>query len=111
MIFAETQSPAGCDTLDPPDCVDLYQLATGTRLEMDTVHNHYLIENLGSGRLLISGHPGYCPEPTEVTVRGANFGRSGTRSCCLGPGRRLEFWHPSQQLVMTSRILQVRQAG
>ncbi len=78
--------------------VCLSELPPGVRLELDTGNHRYSLMNLGNGRVQICGHPEYCPEPTEVALRGSY----------LSPGMRLEFWHPNYNLVATSRIVDIR---
>ncbi len=89
--------------------VYLSDLAAGVRLELETEHHNYSVLNLGQGRVEICGHPKYCPWPTEVTLRGSNWGGSLLKPRYLGRGMRLEFWHPAHEVVTTSRILAIRQ--
>ena len=49
---------------------------------------------LGEGAALISGHPEFCPEPTEVQVAGSTWGGSMITTGFLGRGMRLELAHP-----------------
>jgi hypothetical protein len=91
--------------------VHLSDLAPGIRLELQTAHHSYSILNLGEGRVEICGHPHYCPSPTRVTLRGSNWGGSLLKPSYLGRGMRLEFWHPTHELITTSRIIEIRQVG
>jgi hypothetical protein len=89
--------------------VYLSDLVPGVRLEVETENHRYSVTNLGDGRVSICGHPEFCPAPTEVTLRGSNWGGSLLKLNYLGRGMRLEFWHPSRELVTTSRIREIRQ--
>jgi hypothetical protein len=89
--------------------VFLSDLQLGTLLELETHHHRYCLRNLGQGKMEISGHPEYCPEPTEVDVLGSSWGGTLLKSRYVGRGMRLEFWHPSHDLVVTSPILEMRQ--
>jgi hypothetical protein len=89
--------------------VYLSDLAPGMRLEFETEHHRYSVVNLGHGRVSICGHPEFCPTPVEVTLCGSNWGGSLLKSGFLGRGMRLEFRHPSRDLITTSRIREIRQ--
>ncbi len=89
--------------------VYLSDLPAGARLEVETANHTYRLTHTGRGRVLISGHPDYCPEPVEVVVLGSNWGGAAVKSCFIGRGMRLEFAHPRHEMVMTSTILEVRQ--
>ena len=89
--------------------VFLTDLPPGATLEVETENHKYNLVNAGGGRAWISGHPDYCPDPIEVTVLGSNWGGSIVKSCFIGRGMRLEFAHPSHEMVMTSRIRDIRQ--
>ena len=56
--------------------VFLHELPVGAALEVETKNRFYLLENRGSGRMLISGHPRHCPEPVLVHVHGSTWGKS-----------------------------------
>lgn len=89
--------------------VFLFDLEPGTRLEVETHHHRYFLLNLGDGRMEISGHPDYCPQPTQVDVLGSSWGGTLLKSRYVGRGMRLEFRHPSRDRVVTSPITGVRQ--
>jgi len=89
--------------------VFLTDLPPGATLEVETENHKYNLVNAGGGRAWISGHPDYCPDPIEVTVLGSNWGGSIVKSCFIGRGMRLEFAHPHHEMVMTSRIRDIRQ--
>jgi hypothetical protein len=91
--------------------VFLSDLEPGSRLELETHHHRYFLRNLGQGKMEISGHPDYCPEPTEVDVLGSSWGGTLLKSRYVGRGMRLEFWHPSHDLVVTSPILDLKQVA
>jgi hypothetical protein len=86
--------------------VFLADIEPGNRLELETRHHHYSLTRLGGGRIEISGHPDYCPEPTAVDVLGSS--RDGMlKSRFVGYGMRLEFRHPLHDLIVTSTIREV----
>jgi hypothetical protein len=89
--------------------IALDDLAVGAMLEVETRHTTYRIENLGDGKVLISGHPEYCPEPIEVEMIGSNWAGDFPRMRFIGKGARLEFWHPVRGIIRTSRIMEVRE--
>ena len=68
----------------------------------------YTIVVLGGRQVLISGHPEFCPEPTEVVVSGSTWGGSMFWSGFIGRGMFLEFQHPVHLNVRTTRILDIR---
>jgi hypothetical protein len=98
--------------LNPPEPVEdgvaLYDLAEGAVLEVETWHHIYHIQNLRDGRVLISGHPEYCPEPVQLNMIGSTWGGDSLRLCYIGKGAKLELWHPVRGIVRTSRVLAVR---
>ena len=91
--------------------VYLTDLPEGARLEIETENHRYRLVNAGGGRASISGHPDYCPEPIEVTVLGSSWGGSVVKASFIGRGMRLEFSHPKHDVVVTSRIRDVRQVS
>ncbi len=56
---------------------------------------------------LISGHPEFCPEPAEVRIHGSTWGGSMIKEKFVGRGMRLEFSHPVQGIILTSRIIDI----
>jgi hypothetical protein len=99
--------------LNPPEPkqegIALDDLADGTMLDVETRHHVYHIKNLGDGKVLISGHPEYCPEPIEVEMIGSDLGGDFPRLRYIGKGAKMEFWHPVRGMVRTSRITEVRE--
>lgn len=79
----------------------LPEMSPGAILEVETKRHIYTLVNLSGGKVAISGHPQYCPQPVEVRI-------TGSRPGFIGPGMRLEFWHPSHALIATSGVRQVR---
>ena len=52
--------------------IDLTSLAQGVQIDVETKNRHYLIECLGGGDILISGHPEYCPTPVAGHFQGSS---------------------------------------
>ncbi len=90
-------------------CLD--DLAPGVVLRVETANHVYRIVHHGNSKVLISGHPEFCPSPVLVTLHGSNWGGSLLKSNFIGRGMRLEFRHPLFQTVTTSPILEVQQIG
>jgi hypothetical protein len=94
---------------EPEAGIALDDLAEGTMLEVETRHHIYHIKNLGDGKVMISGHPEYCPEPVEIEMIGSSWGGDFPRLRFIAKDARLEFWHPVRGFVRTSRITEVRE--
>lgn len=90
--------------------VYLSDLPFGTQLVVETENRQYRLVNHGAGQAMISGHPDYCPDPVMVTIDGSNWGGSMLKMSFIGRGMRLEFRHPQYRTIMTSRIVNIRQA-
>jgi hypothetical protein len=89
--------------------VHLRDLAPGTVLEVQTRNRVYTIVSERDGEAWISGHPVYCPDPVLVNIHGSTWGGSMIRERFIGRGLRLEFGHPDFQVILTSRIVDVRE--
>jgi len=87
----------------------LDHVPVGVVLEMETTNRFYEMENRGDGRVLISGHPKFCPEPVLVSVHGSTWGRSMLKMRYIGRGMFLEFRHPVHGIIRTSLIHDVRE--
>lgn len=90
--------------------VYLSDLPCGAALVVETENRQYHLVHHGSGQAMISGHPEYCPDPVLVTIDGSNWGGSMLKMSFIGRGMRLEFRHPQFRTIMTSRIVNIRQA-
>lgn len=90
--------------------VYLDDLPRGAALEVETQNRSYKIVNRGQGQALISGHPKFCPDPVLVSIQGSNWGGSMLKVRFIGRGMRLEFRHPEFRTIMTSRIVDIREA-
>jgi hypothetical protein len=88
--------------------VYLRDLSPGSALSIETRNRVYEMVVLRDGTALISGHPEFCPEPTEVQIQGSTWGGSMLKMKFLGRGMRLEFHHPLHRRILTSRILDIR---
>ncbi len=91
--------------------VYLKDLPPGSVLSIRTRNRVYEMVVLGDGAALISGHPEFCPEPTEVQIHGSTWGGPMIMSRYLGRGMHLEFKHPQHQVIVTSRIVDIRAAA
>jgi hypothetical protein len=89
--------------------IALDDLAVGAVVEVETGHHTYRVENRGDGKILISGHPTYCPEPVLVELHGSTGGHAILKFHFIGRGMHLEFRHPELGVVRTSRIKDVRE--
>ncbi len=88
--------------------VYLRDLSPGSALSVQTENRVYEMVVLGNGTALISGHPEFCPEPTEVRIQGSTWGGSMLKMKFLGRGMHLEFEHPLHRRILTSPILDIR---
>ena len=92
--------------------VFLEQLPPQTVLEIRTKHHRYVAVLLGGGAALISGHPGYCPQPVLVAIAGSTWGRSMLKLRFVGRGMYLEFHHPDYRTpIITSLIQEIRECS
>lgn len=87
--------------------VYLRDMVPGSVLSIQTQNRAYEMVVLGDGAALISGHPKFCPEPTEVQVTGSTWGGSMLKTKWVGRGMHLEFEHPLHRRIITSRILEI----
>ena len=53
------------------EIIDCRNLACGSIIDLETKSRHYMIECLGGNIVRISGHPEYCPTPTEAKLEGS----------------------------------------
>jgi hypothetical protein len=91
--------------------VYLGDLPPGSVLSIRTRNRVYEMVVLDAGAALISGHPEFCPEPTKVLIHGSTWGGPMIMTRYLGRGMHLEFKHPQHQVIVTSRILDIRAAA
>ena len=87
-------------------CLD--DLAEGVRLEVETQNRCYTILIGDHGRVLIWGHPQYCPEPVAVRIAGSTWGGSMLKLRLIGRGMRLEFRHLLYRTILIARIVDIR---
>ena len=87
--------------------VHLRDLSPGSVLSIQTQNHVYKMVALGDENAIISGHPEFCPEPSEVRIHGSTWGGSMIRTKFIGRGMRLEFSHPVQGIILTSRIVDI----
>jgi len=91
--------------------VYLRDLSPGAALSIQTRNRVYEMVFLGDGAALISGHPEFCPQPVEVQIHGSTWGGSMIMTKYVGRGMHLEFGHPVHQVIVTSRIIDIRVAA
>jgi len=89
--------------------VEIDAVPVGAVLEIETGHTKYLLENRGGGKVLISGHPEYCPEPVLVGFIGSVGGSAMLSLGRIEPGLKMAFQHPGFGVVRTSRVRSVRE--
>ncbi len=91
--------------------VFLDHLNVGAVLEVVTKNRVYQVENCANGRILISGHPKFCPGPVLAKLVASTWGGSMVKLGFIGRGMRLELRHPVFGVVLTSRIKEIREVG
>ena len=87
--------------------IDLDELPVGAVLEIETSHHTYLLENRGEGKVVLSGHPDYCPEPVLVRFHGSVGGPALVKMGRVEPGLKMAFEHPRFGTLRTSRVRKV----
>ncbi|MFN0172474.1 MAG: hypothetical protein ACKV22_39225 [Bryobacteraceae bacterium] len=88
--------------------VHMKDLPPGSVISIQTRNHLYNMVVLGVETALLSGHPEYCPDPTEVRIHGSTWGGSMIKTEFLGRGMCLEFEHPVYRTILTTRILEIR---
>lgn len=95
--------------IETEDGVYLDELPVGAIIDVETAHRTYRIENRGEGKVMISGHPSYCPEPVLVDLHGSTDGGAMLKMRFIGRGLRLEFLHPVRGIIFTSPVREIRE--
>lgn len=85
--------------------VDFTNLAHGVRIDVETKNRHYLIECLGGGAILISGHPEFCPAPVTGHLQGSSDRTGVLEPGLIGRGKYLRFLLDDQRPIRTSRVV------
>jgi hypothetical protein len=88
--------------------VHLRDLPPGSVLSIQTKNRSYRMVVVGDGTVFISGHPEFCPEPSEVWINGSTWGGSMLKMNYVGRAMHLEFVHPVYRTILTSRIVDIR---
>jgi hypothetical protein len=88
--------------------VHLRDLPAGAEIEVETENRSYHLKIQAPTRVLISGHPKFCPEPVLVSIHGSSWGGSMLKVAYIGRGMHLEFHHPQFSTITTSRIRDIR---
>lgn len=89
--------------------IDVDHLPVGAILEIETGHTIYKLENRGKGKVLLSGHATYCPQPVEVDFQGSAGGPALLKLWRIEPGLKMVFDHPEFGIIRTSKVRSVRQ--
>lgn len=88
--------------------VNLADLLPGAVVEVETQNRAYTLLNQGDARVLISGHPQFCPNPRPAKILGSSWGGTMLKEAYIGRGMHLQFRHAGCGPITTSRILEVR---
>ena len=88
--------------------VHLRDMPPGSVLSIQTNSRVYNMVVLGDETALLSRHPEFCSEPTEVRIHGSTWGGSMLKMKFLGRGMHLEFARPGHRAILTTRILDIR---
>jgi hypothetical protein len=88
--------------------VYLKDLPKGCELEVETENRAYRLKVQAGSKVLISGHPEFCPSPIQVSIHGSSWGGSMLKVAYIGRGMHLEFRHPEFRTITTSRIRDIR---
>jgi hypothetical protein len=80
----------------------------GALLEVETTHHNYLLKNRGNGKVLVSGHPDYCPEPILMNFHGATDNTHISR-CGSLTWMHMQFGHLTLGVMRTSRVREIRE--
>ena len=91
--------------------VALKDLPEGTLLEVLTKSRIYHLEVKSDGKVLILGHPKYCPDPVLVYVNGSTWGGSMLKTGFIGRGMHMEFCHPEFGTITTSAIQDIEEVS
>lgn len=86
----------------------LTDVPPGGLLEVQTESRTYFVENQGGQKVLIAGHPRYCPEPVPVTLIGSTWGGAMLKPDFIGRGMHLEYRDPAFGIIRTSRVREIR---
>lgn len=88
--------------------VDLQNLRPGTSIDVETKSRHYRIECLGGNKILISGHPDYCPTPVRAQLHGSIDHEGTLEFGHIECGSKLMFFLNGTRPVTTSRVVSIR---
>ena len=115
-MLANKHNVSPCPTFDSAishagneDGVSLDDLLVGAVIEAKTKSRVYRIEKRVDGKILISGHPEYCPYPVLAELHGSVWGSTMIKERHIGRGMSLEFQHPTLGLIRTTQVQQVRE--
>jgi hypothetical protein len=86
------------------EMVDCQNLTPGSLVDVETRTRHYKIECLGGNKILISGHPEYCPEPSSAWLEGSVTRDGSLDFGLIERGMRMMFL-VGERPVTTSRVV------
>lgn len=92
----------------------LRDLANGSVVDIETQHRRYRLEKDDDSHVRISGHPVFCPVPTEVKVEGsfATWPDMTPKPGFIGRGMYLAFKRDGiPEVITTSRIREIHRVG
>jgi len=91
------------------EAVCLGELAEGTVVEIETQHHHYTLVKDAGTHVRVSGHPSFCPKPTEMEMEGSIGSGSPfiPNPGFIGRGMYLVLKHPVFDRITTSRIREI----
>lgn len=88
--------------------VNLDSVVPGSMIDLETSSRHYQVECLGGNKVMISGHPKYCPEPVEARIYGSVNRQGILEAGLIGRGNRLMFSLGNHRPVTTSRVVKIQ---
>jgi hypothetical protein len=101
------------DHAETSDGVYLGDLPRGSVLEIETAHRNYRLVKNADAHVRISGHPLFCPVPTDVEIEGSFSTGLGVKGGpgFIGRGMHMIFKHPVFDRITTSEILEIHRLG
>ncbi len=86
--------------------VDLANLHSGRRIEVQTKHTLYIVTRDDHGYTCIEGHADYCPTPVRCQIHGSTWGTPMIKVGFIGVGMQMEYSTDEHRgTILTSTIL------